>query len=493
MTDKDSLIDYIFQHISLEKYKYNLIANNADTDQNTVEINTQLDFICKNNPYFGFNYYGYNNFLIFVKRNGNVYSFFIDRKTLKYRKKDVDIKNVTVTQIRLNVDEDLYKGTILDGILNVQNGKKTFIITDAFYVNGESKLDVEYKTKMEQLKTDVLPKIKTDADSDIIKFLIDNVYSRIEFFKLADFKTNSLKPSLNINARGMICYPTKSGIKYIWNTNKKKIVDSLPKIDINEDELNDTKEKSKPKTNDLVPTKEDAVMLMKTRDTPDVYDMYLRETKKKFKKIGLAYIPNTKSSKLFKSFFESESSDEESDEESDNDAPKEVTVLCKWQSKFKKWLPVKKSNKEVDFIDDIYSEDDECDMKVTGVKKPKSKSIKSSPEKIPSEKQAIMLMKIKNSDYDIYLRESEKKFKKIGIAYVPDTKSNKLFKSFFEPDESDSSDDSSSEKSSDDSDNEKTLKEVVVLCKWQLKSKQWLPIKKINKKIDFIEDIYSDD
>lgn len=106
---------------------------------------------------------------------------------------------------------------------------------------------------------------------------------------------------------------------------------------------------------------------MKKKDIPDVYDMFLRETKKKHKKIGLAYIPDTKTSKLCKSFFEkvelneeSSDSDEESEEESDEEEEDEiieVIVLCKWQSKFKKWLPIKKINKKVDFIDDIYEEE----------------------------------------------------------------------------------------------------------------------------------------
>lgn len=231
---KENLIAYIFQTISLDKYKYILIKDTTD-----------LDYICKNNPYYGYNYYGFNHFLVFLKLNNTRYSFFIDRKTLKYDKKKIkDYNSVITTKARLTIDHSLYNGTILDGILNTQNGKKTFIITDAFYVGGESYLDIEYKTKMEKLKTNLLSKIETNGENDDnIKFLIDDVYNDIEFKKKNDLKTNTLKPSLGVNARGIICYPTKSGVKYIQNFNKKKVVDTLPKIKIDEDELNKTDEK----------------------------------------------------------------------------------------------------------------------------------------------------------------------------------------------------------------------------------------------------------
>jgi hypothetical protein len=386
---KESLITYIYQYLPLGRYRYKIISNETD-----------LNFLKQNQHYVGFNYYGFNNLLIFTKLNNSYYSFFIDRKTLSYSKDKISLKKVSIRQIKLEAHIDLYNGTIIDGIVNNQNGKITFVITDAYYVAGKPFMKIEYKTKLQQLKTDLINKIKVNKKTDQINIIVDEVYTYKDLLlpTLVDINNDILKPTNGINARGLIFYPRISGQKYIFTVNpktKKPIQNKSPVLSESDEEVV-TKNPIKT-TNpyaDMDPSVNKSNMLIKKTKLVDVYDMYLRETKKKFVKVGIAHIPNTKVSKLCKSFFESSDSDSSSSDSdssssdsnssssdsdssssdsdssssdsdssssdsSDNDSEDEskvtdIVVNCEWSKKFRKWIPIKKVKKETDFIDDIY-------------------------------------------------------------------------------------------------------------------------------------------
>jgi len=360
-TTKERVIKYIFSNIVLDKYKYNLIRNDLD-----------LDFICVNNPYFGFNYYGYNNLLVFTKFNDSYYSFFIDRKTLSYNMHKVDPSKVHISQVNLEIQDELYNGTIFDGILNDNNGKMTYIITDAYYIAGQSFEEMNYKDKMKYIKENIPPKIKINKNTDNITILVEDVHVYSDLQAITNIVENTVRTDNKISARGLIFYPEKSGIKYILTLKMNKQHKSIDekKYSSRENQPEVVPRNSMKDSKILEPTAKTAIMLLKKTDMPDVYNVALRKTKKKMENIGIACIPTFKISKLCKTFFEkssrkseseeSESEESESDksesDESDesDDEITEVVVLCTWIPKFKKWQPVELSKGEVDFVDDIY-------------------------------------------------------------------------------------------------------------------------------------------
>ena len=105
---KDHIIKCIYRdNDSIERFRYKIV------------FEENVSYLKKNYPYFGFNFYGFNNFLVFFELKGEYYSFFVDRKTLSYEKKFVKKDKVIIEQIKLEVsDNKLYRYTIFDGIYN---------------------------------------------------------------------------------------------------------------------------------------------------------------------------------------------------------------------------------------------------------------------------------------------------------------------------------------------------------------------------------------
>jgi hypothetical protein len=344
---KENLVTYVFQCLKLNKYRYKVLRTKND-----------LEYIKTNIHYVGCNYYGYNHLLVFTKLNNDLYSFFIDRKTLSYSHSTIDLKKVSIKQVKFYVHADLYNGTILDGIFNEQNNVKTFIITDAYMVSGKSFVNIEYKTKLQQIKQDVISHIKTNEKSDDINIIVETPLTYCDLKNITDVENNIIKSRNNINCRGLIFYPRLSGHKFIFTLPpKKKLIsessddESKAQTLVKKDSSN--REHKSGLTVNTNPTVEKANILMKKTNTVDVYDMYLRQTKKKMIKIGIAHVPSTKISKMCKSFYTKDSSDS-SDSSEPETKNNDVVVQCEWIQKFKKWQPVIRINNEPDFIDDIY-------------------------------------------------------------------------------------------------------------------------------------------
>lgn len=337
---KQQLISYVYNRLPIKKFRYNIVKTQTD-----------IDYL-KNNPhYVGFNFYGFSNFLVFLELEGSYYSFFIDRKTLSYDEKHVNNRRVMINQVRLKVDKKLYRCTIFDGIYNCQNKKQIFIITDAYFIEGKSCMDVEYREKMKNIREQILPKIIVNEDTDKINFYIDNTYTYSDLKRIVDVDNNKFKPGIHLNARGLIFYPTKSDNKYIFNTASKKQSSELAEVSDDDTLQVESPPTVKKETKIVDPVETKAIMLMKQANTNGVYDMYLRQTKKKHVKVGLACI-NTETTKLCKKLFQ---------KNEDGETPKEVVVACIWKQNFKKWMPLKKSTSEVDFYDDIYVADSDSE------------------------------------------------------------------------------------------------------------------------------------
>ena len=70
----------------------------------------------------------------------------------------------------------------------------------------------------------------------------------------------------------------------------------------------------------------------------DVYDLYLQGPNNIVKK-GIACVPNLKSSLMLRELF--------------NDSLEDTIVECKYNQKFKKWQPLKKTEESISKVEDV--------------------------------------------------------------------------------------------------------------------------------------------
>ena len=358
----DIILTYVYQQLTLGDFKYKILKTEED-----------LLFLKGKQHYIAPNYYGYNNLLVFTKYKNDPYSVFIDRTTLKYSKDKLDLSRVKIQETKIYTTMDFYNGTILDGILTTSNGRKTYIITDVYYVAGQSFVKREYKEKMKQIKDIINTKIKQNKNSDNIDFYVDDVRTYMDLETLVDYKNNKINSSNNFNSRGLIFYPCISGQKFIYTiktNNNSGITGNQKSLNVNNnnrlksdkkfesssssddtsssDESSDSdcktiikKEKVTDKQINLKnPKVTDGTFLMKKTITSDVFELFLNDGKKTVR-IGIAHISGIAASKKCRKFFE-----DEEDEE--------VIVDCVWNKKFEKWMPDCISDNKIDALKTIY-------------------------------------------------------------------------------------------------------------------------------------------
>jgi hypothetical protein len=339
---QDDILTYVYQQVPLGKYRYKILKNKDD-----------LMFLKSRPHYVGPNYYGYDNLLVFIKIKNNFYSFFIERNTLTYSKEHLDMSRVIMNKINVYTTADIYNGTILDGILSNKDGKKIYIVTDAYQVAGKSFLNIEYKVKMQQLKDIVSTKIKKNKHTDNIDFYVDNVKTYIDLDAMTDISNNKINCLNNLSARGLIFYPPISGNKFIFtinNNNKKNQYNkklSNSESESSDDESSDSDDEKKAslkndeekKTNYGQPIDTEGVFLMKQTSISDVYDLFLNKNKLKVK-IGIAYVSGINSSKAYKKFF--------------SDGNDKIRVECTWNQRFNKWQPKEITDEDIDDIAKLY-------------------------------------------------------------------------------------------------------------------------------------------
>jgi hypothetical protein len=306
---KYKVIEYLYSKLDLSKYRYNILNNIQ-----------KLKFLQETEHYISPNFKGFNYLLLMLVINDKQYCVAIDRKKLSYHKTQLDMKTIQIIQLNIKFSDQIFNGTILDGKLINQKNEYIFLIQDCFYLMGDKMFGMEMNNKMQHLDSIMKNNFKKEKNPNF-EFKLNKLYNYEDLEGLV-----SNLPNLPLAINGLIFYPKLSGIN-ILHVEKK-----VEKIDIN----SNNKEIIEQKTYHII---HDFVNFLKSRNysyenngknktlwlsrtaIPDVYDISEKENGDK---LGIALIPNLKTSHMCDNLV--------------ND--KSVKFNCILSVKFKKWIPL---------------------------------------------------------------------------------------------------------------------------------------------------------
>ncbi len=310
---KTKIIDYIFSIIELSKYRYNMLENIQ-----------QLNFLKTNEHYVSPNFKGFNYFLLFYKFKDNIqknkessYCIAIDKKNLSYHKKSIDIKKVFMFRIKIFASSSIFMGTLFDTKLI----KDIMLVKDCYYLMGNNICDMEMNEKMIYLDSIIANQFHKDYCPNF-KLKINKLYK----YNMLEEIVKKIIPNCDLEITGLIFYPLKSGISYIFT--EKAITDKQP---VNQ---NNTKIVSNASYNMIHQIKEFLLertysyetngikkqLMIEPTNIIDVYNLYEMNEKDK---IGIAHIPNYKVSTYCR-----------------ENIKEKTKCLCIFNKQFNKWIPL---------------------------------------------------------------------------------------------------------------------------------------------------------
>lgn len=344
---KEQILDYVYNAITLSNYKYKLI-----------ECEYDLPLIKEKQYFVSPNYNGINGLLVFIKIKNRYMSCIIDRKTLTYELGQVDYNKVRIIPISFKFDEEIYNGTIYDGVLlyNIFDGVKHFIINDVYYLMGKNMTAEKINNKMIHISA-YLKTIKNDTSLNNIVLKTNKLYELKDIQQLVNLYIP--KSKYNRSIKGLAFYSIISEMKliYLYSNGihdknechiKQSVTDNKQlaiNYTTNMSDISDISNISKVKFN----TQTNIIFKMKTTNIADVYNLYLgykltEEGKKLFrcKKIGIAYIPTKECSHFCKKIFNDNNTDT-------------LLVECSLDTDKNRWIPVKlaENKKRPDLIENI--------------------------------------------------------------------------------------------------------------------------------------------
>jgi hypothetical protein len=303
---KNHAIDFIFKNIQLSKYNYQLL-------EFTQDLTLLSDMTYLSPAYSGGNY-----LLIFFRHMDKYYSLMIDRTTLSYSQNLINYNRLIVNDVSIELSLDIYKGTIVDGILV---GPNDFIVNDVYMFQGINCAEDRLYNKLLNFKSYLANNLKTGQNN--LNLIVNNVYN----MKDINLMLNQDLPKLTYNKyiKGISFFPSKSATKliFLYNNCAKDTAATVHALD---NEFKNNLLGLKPIDKKIIcdeDNKTNQIFLMKKMKQPDVYKLY-----KDKEYIGLAYIPNLKISKYWIDLLIQTGKDE-------------AHAECTYNVERSKWIPIK--------------------------------------------------------------------------------------------------------------------------------------------------------
>jgi len=239
--------------------------------------------------------------------NGVNYSYLIDKKV----KVGYDYPKIFVTHYKF--DSSIFSGTLFETELLRDKQSNWHLLIGDIYFHKSS--NCKGQVIMDRINT-IHNLLETDYNSDSFGDICPIQVKRYFDFKDTDIMINEFIPSLNYDTRGFYFIPIKSSYS--------KILYLLKDGDL------EIKKETKNTLNFL---------LMKTMKR-DVYDLYLQGPNNIVKQ-GIACVPNLKTSQMLRDLF------------NELDVHTDLRVECKYNEKFKKWEPLRKTLEPTSSVIDV--------------------------------------------------------------------------------------------------------------------------------------------
>ena len=295
---KKICVDHIYNSINISQFKYELL-----------EFMPQLSQFFEKKYYVSVNFSGSNCLLVFSKIKDKYYQFLIDRKTLSYNSSKINYNSVKLNFVDIKLDIGIYKdsGTIFDGVFIQNNGKKTFIITDAYLFKGQEMINTTINAKLLTICTYFQSVYKANKNNDLT-ILINDIYE-CKKKEVSNLVHNIIPNNNEFLIKGICFYPEFSSTKLILmfdnkDKEKDKEIEICKKMIVKE-RVEIEQPIIKKQEVKYIPQKgKNYVFEMKRTPIIDVYNLNIAEpTNKNGKtllkriKIGIAYIGGIEKSK----------------------------------------------------------------------------------------------------------------------------------------------------------------------------------------------------
>jgi hypothetical protein len=316
-TVRKQIISYLYSMLQLHNFDYKILETEAD-----------LQYLNTTRYYMFPNYKGTPSFMIFIKFCEDYYTCIIDRTTLKYNKNLLDYNSVNILPVKVRVCEDIYLGTIMDGVLNTQHGSRpTFYIDDLLFLRGTNVCNSKIINKNINL-TSYLERCYVDDESlSTVILKINKIYELAKIRELAEF----IKDKRYI--KGITFYPELAGVPgssgtkliYIERQNTMSSNSTYNTVAQISKESEDTENSSK--STEMLELEEKTCIFSMRYVSPDVFKLLLVNETNILEEIDIALIPTSASSKTWNKLF-------------NKDTSKTISVLCKFDNNKKKWIPL---------------------------------------------------------------------------------------------------------------------------------------------------------
>ena len=283
---------------------------------------------------------GTNYYLYFTNINNINYCFYIDRKIKS------GYTYPRIISVKYCFDDIIFEDTLLDGELvrDVNdNDSWIFLITDILIHKGK-KLECNIINRFNLLYDILTKNYNKNHEIDICPLIVKKLF----LYKDYDELITRFIPSLPYKTNGLYfnSLNTKHANQlYLFKNSNDKNKQSKQYVNKNSNNFNSlhnsTNSNKVSSTNsENSSNAKNIVLKIKTTEKSDIYDLYCKKSDEEYK-LGIACIPNLRTSKLIRKIMESTENNED------------VYINCKYNEKFNKYEPISKSSNKI--MNDITS------------------------------------------------------------------------------------------------------------------------------------------